>query len=161
MKKIVIFIFGAFAFGVWLLWPLIVSLVLGAGLPNTLSCDRIDLFAKIGDSYGSLNSLATVFAASVALWTLNTQRKQILSLEQQQFKSTAMQLVAIFYSLNPASATDQRVAILKAIVESIESLTDVGKQSIYSSVRLAPKEELICKNDPRLASINWGKMTND
>lgn len=158
MKKTLWLLLGVFAFCVWLLWPVIIATVLGAGLPSTLGCDRIDLFAKIGDSYGSLNSLAAIFAGSVATWALLTQRTQIQALELQQCKTTSMQLVGIFYSLNAQDSTDQRIAVLEAIVASVNLLPEFDRQNIYSSVRLNAKESAIVHKSENLKTIRWGML---
>lgn len=139
----------------WSLWPLLISIVLGMGLPQTLSCDRIDVLAKIGDSYGSLNSIAAITAATAAGISLLAQRRQITQIEKQQTYLSAMQLVALYYSLDADTHTSQRIAILAALVDAAINLDESRRKSVYAAIRPTSREMGICKTHQVLSKVNW------
>ena len=138
----------------WSIWPAIVVGVIGFAMPPVLSCDRPDLIAKIGDSYGSLNALTAIAAVTAAGMSLMSQQRQIRDVQRQQTLQSALHLVGVFCTLD-SKHSGQRLALLKAIVETSTSLS--AEQQVYfrRCVRPTEREREAMKLDAVLGKVDW------
>lgn len=138
---------------IWVFWPLLVAFAVGIGPLDQLKCDRIDVIAKVGDTYGSLNTAVALIVAAFAAATFRTQTAQIRALEEEQRRGRLLALVSLYYSLDPNERTRERLAILAELERACRQLPVEKRSAIQRLVVPHPAELQTMRDD---AALNLG-----